>query len=35
MTAKPTGYGKGNKAEGNRVWVGLAVCRMLKNYFVV
>jgi len=27
-----TGYGSGKGAEGNRLWVGLAVCRMLKNY---
>lgn len=27
-----TGYGSGKGAEGNRHWVGLAVCRMLKNY---
>jgi hypothetical protein len=25
----PTGYGKGNKADRNRRWVGLAICRML------
>ena len=28
-----TGYGSGKGAEGNRHWVGLAVCRMLKNYY--
>jgi hypothetical protein len=29
----PTGYGVGRKAESNRRWVGLAVCRMLKRWF--
>jgi hypothetical protein len=29
----PTGYGSGKKAESNRRWVGLAVCRTLKHYF--
>lgn len=24
----PTGFGEGKKAEGNRNWIGLAVCRM-------
>jgi hypothetical protein len=28
----PTGYAKGAKAEWNRCWVGLAVCRVLKRY---
>ncbi len=28
----PTGYGKGNKSEENRLWVGLAVCRVLKAF---
>ncbi len=27
----PTGYSKGRKAERNRRWVGLAVCRVLKR----
>jgi hypothetical protein len=27
----PTGYGSGKKAEANRRWVGLAVCRMLSQ----
>jgi len=27
-----TGYGSGKGAEENRLWVGLAVCLMLKNY---
>jgi hypothetical protein len=27
----PTGYGSGKKAEPNRRWVGLAVCRMLQQ----
>ncbi len=29
----PTGYGKGNKADENRIWVGLAVCRVFKRYY--
>jgi hypothetical protein len=29
----PTGYGSGGKAEANRRWVGLAICRMLSSYF--
>jgi hypothetical protein len=29
----PTGYGVGRKAESNRRWVGLAVCRMLKRWY--
>jgi hypothetical protein len=29
----PTGYGSGRKAEANRRWVGLAVCRMLYQFF--
>ena len=29
----PTGYGSGKKAESNRHWVGLAICRVLKHYF--
>jgi hypothetical protein len=28
----PTGYGAGRKAEENRRWVGLAICRMMKMY---
>jgi hypothetical protein len=28
----PTGYGRGRKAEANRRWVGLAICRMLRSY---
>ena len=28
----PTGYDKGQKAEANRRWVGLAVCRVLKHF---
>jgi hypothetical protein len=28
----PTGYGKGPKVNANRLWVGLAVCRMLKFF---
>jgi hypothetical protein len=28
-----TGYGAGKRAEENRRWVGLAVCRMLKRFF--
>lgn len=28
----PTGYGSGSKAEANRRWVGLAVCRMLSRF---
>jgi hypothetical protein len=28
----PTGYGAGSKAETNRRWVGLAVCRVLKRF---
>lgn len=28
----PTCYGSGKKADANRHWVGLAVCRMLRNY---
>lgn len=27
-----TGYGAGKSAEENRLWVGLAACRMVKNY---
>lgn len=27
-----TGYGSGKKAEENRCWVGLAVCRILKRF---
>jgi hypothetical protein len=27
----PTSYGSGKKAEANRRWVGLAICRMLKH----
>jgi hypothetical protein len=30
----PTGYGSGRKAEANRRWVGLAVCRMLRSYYL-
>lgn len=30
----PTGYGSGRKAESNRRWVGLAVCRVLKSYYI-
>ena len=29
----PTGYGSGRKAKSNRCWVGLAICRMLKNFY--
>jgi hypothetical protein len=29
----PTGYGSGGKAESNRRWVGLAVCRVLKRFY--
>ena len=29
----PTGYGSGEKAESNRRWVGLSICRILKEYF--
>jgi hypothetical protein len=29
----PTGYGSGQKAEENRRWVGLAICRMLRAYY--
>jgi hypothetical protein len=29
----PTGYDSGQKAEENRRWVGLAVCRMMKQYY--
>jgi hypothetical protein len=28
----PTGYGSGKKAEANRHWVGLAICRVVKTY---
>jgi hypothetical protein len=28
----PAGYGSGRKAEANRRWVGLAICRMLKRF---
>lgn len=27
----PTGYGSGKQAEGNRRWVGLAICRVIKK----
>lgn len=27
-----TGYGSGKKSEANRRWVGLAICRVLKQY---
>jgi hypothetical protein len=27
----PTGYGKGNRADAERQWVGLAACRALKR----
>ncbi|HSQ28007.1 MAG TPA: prenyltransferase/squalene oxidase repeat-containing protein [Anaerolineales bacterium] len=27
----PTGYGSGKQAEGNRLWVGLAICRVIKE----
>ena len=30
--AWPTGYGKGNKAREGQLWVGLAICRMLKRF---
>ena len=29
----PTGYGKGKKAEEERLWVGLAACRVLKRFY--
>ena len=29
----PTGYGSGKKSGENRRWVGLAICRLLKQYF--
>jgi hypothetical protein len=29
----PTGYGSGQKAEANRRWIGLAICRMLKKFY--
>lgn len=29
----PTGYGTGAKAESNRRWVGLAVCRVFSRWF--
>jgi hypothetical protein len=29
----PTGYGSGRRAEANRRWVGLAICRMLKQFY--
>jgi hypothetical protein len=29
----PTSYGSGKKAEPNRRWIGLAICRVLKSYF--
>jgi len=29
----PTGYDSGQNAPANRRWVGLAVCRMLKNFY--
>lgn len=28
----PTGYGSGKKANANRIWVGLAICRILKRF---
>ena len=28
-----TGYGSGERAAENRYWVGLAICRVLKQYF--
>jgi hypothetical protein len=28
----PTGYGQGKKAAAERMWVGLAVCRVLKRF---
>lgn len=28
-----TGYGSGKRAEENRRWVGLAVCRVLKRFW--
>jgi hypothetical protein len=31
----PTGYGSGSKSEANRHWVGLAICRVLKQYYEV
>jgi hypothetical protein len=31
-TMWPTGYGKGRKAESARLWVGLAICRVLKRF---
>ncbi len=27
------GYGSGKRAEGNRRWVGLAACRVLKRFW--
>jgi hypothetical protein len=29
----PTGYGSGQKSEENRRWVGLAICRTLKQFY--
>lgn len=29
----PTGYGKGKKAQEVKLWVGLAVCRVLKRFY--
>lgn len=29
-----TGYGAGRKARSNQCWVGLAVCRMIKRYWI-
>ena len=29
----PTGYGSGKRSEENRRWVGLAICRVLKNFY--
>ncbi len=31
-TVRETGYGSGSRAEDNRHWVGLAVCRLLRRF---
>jgi hypothetical protein len=29
----PTGYDKGRKSRSNQLWVGLAVCRILRRFY--